>query len=348
MQPITTLTGFFERSGAGVLLFHMGRRVTACPRDTLATLESLEAPWPEPWQAQARLGIVFQLGDMPEPAIWFLALPLDEQGYLSPGQRDAFLQRLLETLGRNAQSLDSGKSEEIEHLMQDNPLAFTPSTHFLAMLNAQATHQLELAASQHLELVEAYFSQQMSIDWQALGLQGIADFTVRMDSRQVQQLINVLPDMPAELLHALAYCLEHLALDEGLVNALIARGEQSAQAGDIESLCACVRAVGSTPSELAARWYSGLLEDTAASGPDTLAAIAGRGWIHLEDGQRLPLFLERLAEDPRTDFGAVIRDLALIPRLRLPVIMFLKEAPKGSILQQRLAALAPHTASAQD
>ena len=346
MQPITTLTGFFERSGADVLLFHMGRRVTICPQDTLVALENLEAPWPEPWQAQARLGIVFQLGDMPEPAIWFLALPLDEQGYLSPGQRDAFLQRLLETLGRNAQSIDSSKHEEIEHLMQDNPLAFTPSTHFQAMLNAQATQHLGLAASQHLEIVEAYFSRQMNIDWQALGLQGVADFTVRMDTRQVQQLIDALPDMPTELLLALAYCLEHLILSEGLVRALIGRGEQAAQAADLESLCACIRAVGSTYGEPAAQWYSELLEDTAASGPDILAAIAGRGWLHLEDGQRLPLFLNRLAEDPRTDFGAVIRDLALIPRLRLPVIMFLKEAPKGSSLQQRLAAIAPNTANA--
>ncbi|XKF16705.1 DUF3549 family protein [Halomonas sp. BLK-85] len=348
MQPITTLNDFFDRSGADVLLFHMGRRVTTCPRDALIALENLEAPWPEPWQAQARLSIVFQLGDMPEPAIWFLALPLDEQGYLSPGQRDAFLQRLLETLGRNAQGLDGGKHDEIEHLMQDNPLVFTPSTHFQAMLNAQATQQLSRPASQHLELVEAYFSKQMTVDWQALGLQGLADFTVRMDASQAQQLADGLLDMPVELLHALAYCLEHLSLDEGLVRALIARGELAAQAADIESLCACIRAVGGTPGEPTSQWYTELLEDTAASGPDILAAIAGRGWRHLEDGQRLPLFLDRLAEDPRTDFGAVIRDLALIPRLRLPVIMFLKEAPGGSAVQQRLAALAPHTASAQD
>ena len=348
MQPITTLDGFFERSGADVMLFHMGRRVAECPRDTLTALESLNAPWPEPWQAQARLGVVFQLGDMPEPAIWFLALPLDEQGYLSPGQRDAFLQRLLETLGRNAQPVDSGKRDEIEHLMQDNPLAFTPSTHFQAMLNAKATHQLGLSASQHLEPVDAYFSQPRHSDWQTLGLQGLSDFTVRMNNHQVHQLINALPAMPDELLHALAYCLEHLTLDEALVMGLIERGEQAAQAGDLTSLCACIRAVGSTPGDSVAQWYSGLLEDTAASGPDVLAAIAGRGWIHLEDGKRLPNFLDRLAEDSRTDFGAVVRDLALIPRLRLPVIMFLKESPEGSPLQRRLAALTPHSANAQD
>ncbi|MDN6322594.1 MAG: DUF3549 family protein, partial [Halomonas sp.] len=81
---------------------------------------------------------------------------------------------------------------------------------------------------------------------------------------------------------------------------------------------------------------------TAACGPDVLAAIAGRGWWHLEDAQRLPLFLQRLAEDERTDFAAVVRDLALIPRLRLPVMMALRDAPDGSPIQRRLAMMLSH------
>ncbi len=91
MQPINTLDEFFTRSGAEVSLYHMGRRVTACSRETLRAFENAEQAWPEPWQGQARLGIVFRLGAMEEPAIWFLALPLDEQGMLSPAQRDALL-----------------------------------------------------------------------------------------------------------------------------------------------------------------------------------------------------------------------------------------------------------------
>ncbi|MGY4876794.1 DUF3549 family protein [Vreelandella aquamarina] len=348
MQPITTLNEFFERSGAEVSLFHMGRRVTACAQETLAALEKQQAPWPEPWKGQARLGILFRLGNMPEPAIWFLAFPLDEQGYLVAGQRDAFLQRLLETLGRNARNVDTDNSDDIEHLMQDNPLSFTPSTHFQAMFNAQATQCLNLPASQHFEPVEAYVSQQITIDWQALGLQGIADFVVRMDAEQSAQLTAMLPDMPVEMLHAVAYCLEHVALSHALAEALTARGEQAAQRGDLETLCACIRAVGSTSEERVGQWYQQLLSDTAACGPDTLAAIAGRGWRHLEHGERLPLFLNRLAEDPRTDFTAVIRDLALIPRLRLPIIMSLKDAQDGAPLQQRLAALTTSTAKADD
>lgn len=344
MQPIQTLDEFFTRSGADVSLFHMGRRVTPCPRKTLHAFESGGQAWPEPWQHQARLGIVFRLGDMPEPAIWFLALPLDEQGMLSPAQRDGFINRLLETLGRNVatvgtKAFERKQTADVDHLMKDNPLAFTPNITFQAMLNAQATLALGLPASQHLEPVEAYFSGQQSIDWQALGLQGVADYVVRMETVEADALALRLASLPASVIHSLCYCLEHQTFSEALVSALVCRGEIAAQEGDIETLSACIRAVGATNAMQADEWYNSLLKDSAACGPDVLAAIAGRGWQYLEDEHRLPLFLQRLAEDERTDFAAVVRDLAIVPRLRLPIMIALRDAPAGSPIQRRLASM---------
>ncbi|MCA8866427.1 MULTISPECIES: DUF3549 family protein [unclassified Halomonas] len=339
MQPIQTLDEFFIRSGGEVSLYHMGRHVVPCPRESLAAFESGEIAWPEPWQGQARLAIVFRLGDMPEPAIWFLALPLDEQGMIAPAQRDAFLNRLLETLGRAVSNVGREETADVDHLMKDNPLAFTPSVTFQAMLNARATDERGLPASQHFEPVEAYLSGQQTIDWQALGLQGIADYVVRMETSDAESLAAQLPELPTPVIHSLCYCLEHQPLPEPLVVALQRCGEAAAQAGDIETLCACLRAVGNTDASAVGDWYTALLNDTAACGPDVLAAIAGRGWGYLEDAQRLPLFLQRLAEDERSDFAAVIRDIALIPRLRLPVMMALRDAPTGTSVQRRLALM---------
>jgi hypothetical protein len=339
MQPIQTLDEFFTRSGAEVSLYHMGRHVVACPRESLAAFERGELAWPEPWQGQARLAILFRLGDMPEPAIWFLALPLDEQGMLAPAQRDAFLNRLLETLGRAVSQVGREETADMDHLMKDNPLAFTPSVTFQAMLNARATSDAGLPASQHFEPVEDYLSGQQAIDWQALGLQGIADYVVRMESPDADTLALRLSDLPTAVINSVCYCLEHQPLPQALVAALQRRGEAAAQAGDIETLCACLRAVGNTDASAVGNWYSALLKDTTVCGPDVLAAIAGRGWGYLEDAERLPLFLQRLAEDERTDFAAVVRDLALIPRLRLPVMMAMRDAPEGSSIQHRLSMM---------
>lgn len=341
MQPIHTLHDFFVRTGADVRLYHMGRRVEPCTLETLASLEQEASAWPFPWQGQARLGIVFRLGDLVDPLIWFLALPLDEQGQLVPAPRDAFLQRLLVTLGQNVERVgreldDQGK---IDNLMQDNPLAFTPSLPFQAMLHARATWDIGLPASSHLEPVEAYLSGQQQVDWQFLGLQGLADFAVRLEEESSQALAETLPRLPDEVLVSLCYCLEHVTIPDNLAAALRDRGEQAAEAGQLEALCACVRAVGGADQAIAGVWYDALLEDPAACRPDLLAAMAARGWSHLEDGERLPRFLTRLAQQPEADFAAAARDLALVPRLRLPVLMVLREARRDTPIGLRLAAL---------
>lgn len=339
MQSIDSLHDFFVRTGAEVTLYHMGRRVEPCPLDALRELEHEGHSWPAPWQGQARLAMVFRVGDLGDPLIWFLALPLDEQGTLDPAPRDAFLQRLLETLGRNVQGLGREDSSGIDNLMKDNPLAFTPSTPFLAMLHARASHDLDRPASQHLEPVEAYLEGQQALDWRALGLQGLADFAVRMDEAQQQRLAETIPSLPDEVLVSLCYCLEHVAIGNDLAAALRQRGEQAAQADDIERFCACVRAVSGAAPARVGSWYDALLADETACGPDLLAAMAGRGWRHLEEAERLPRFLARLADEPRADFTAVARDLALIPRLRLPVLMTLRDAEPTSAIGRRLAGL---------
>jgi len=288
MQPIHTLHDFFVRTGADVRAYHLGRRVEPCALDTLAHFESGESPWPAPWQGEARLGLVFRLGDVPDPLIWFLALPLDEQGHLAPAPRDAFVQRLLETLGRSVHNLGRESGDTVDNLMQDNPLAFTPSLTFQALLHARATHDMDLPASPHLEPVEAYLSGQQTQDWQFLGLQGVADYAVRLDDEAADTLAGRLATLPDEVLTSLCYCLEHVEIPDALAQALRQRGETAAGAGDIETFCACVRAVSGASPALAGDWFDALLADRDACGPDLFAAMAGRGWFHLEEAERLP------------------------------------------------------------
>lgn len=340
MQPILSLSDFFARTGAYTLFYTMGRQVYPCSSDTLAAFEAGELAWPRPWLGRAQMACVFRLSESSDPLIWFLSLPLDEQAHIDPMPRDAFLQRLLETLGRTAQSLEIENDARIDNLMQDNPLVFTPDLTQRAMLHARANADLGLAASEHLEPVEAYLTGQLDNEqWQALGLQGLADFAVRHDREQSKVLAANLPSLPLEVLRPLCHCLEHVEPSATLAQALMARAEHAAEEGDIETFCDCVRAVGQGDPDQVGPWYDSLLSDPSACGPDLLAAIAARGWAQLEDAERLPRFIEALASDERTDFAAVVRDLALIPRLRLPLLMSLRQTPEASATERRLADL---------
>lgn len=339
MQPIHSLHDFFNLCHAELRLYHMGRRVEPCEREVLTEFEKGASPWPAPWQGKARLAMVFRLREMQDPLIWFLALPLDEQGHLDPAQRDAFLERLLLTLGQSSEAIESQSSANINNLMKDNPLAFTPTLPFQAMLHARACADAGMPASEHLEPVEDYLSGQASIDWKALGLQGMADYAVRLNSDRMAELANIVPTLHNKALLPLCYCLENVSIDSVVVDALRQRGETAAQAGDLESLCACVRAISGGPRDEVGAWLDELLADANTCGPDVLAAMAARGWKHLEHEQRLPCYLERAASSEQADFLALMRDLALIPRLRLPVLMILRQASNDSPIGKRLAAV---------
>ena len=358
MQPIHSLCDFFTRTGARTHFYTLGRQVAPCTATTLMDFEAGEIAWPRPWLGRAQLACVFQIGDADgDPLIWFLSLPLDEQGHLDPAPRDAFLRRLLETLGRSDHGTGNAASAgTIDNLMQDNPLAFTPDMTQQAMLHARASAGLERGASEHLEFAEGYLTGQLTeqshgqLDdspgdstatgqWQALGLQGLADFVIRHDTEQAGLLATQLPTLPVEVLRPLCHCLEHIEPAPMLCQGLIERGEQAALQGDTETLCACVRAVGQGARDLAGPWYDTLLVDAQACGPELLAAIAARGWAQLEDAERLPRFLDALAVDERTDFTVVARDLALVPRLRLPLLMSLRQAAPNSAVARRLAEL---------
>ncbi|MGC3872629.1 DUF3549 family protein [Halomonas sp. GXIMD04776] len=342
MQPILSLGEFFTRVGASARFYTLGRQVAPCPASILSAFEAGDLAWPWPWLDHAQFACIFQIGDRDDPLIWFLSLPLDEQGLLDPAPRDAFLQRLLETLGATASPDTDHSAKRIDNLMQDNPLTFTPNMTQRAMLHAHASHDLARAASEHFESADAYLTGQTPEEqWQTLGLQGVADFVVRHDDQQGNELALRLPALPLEVLRPLCHCLEHKPLSDALTRSLIERGEQAALEGDIETFCGCVRAVGQSDKEIVGAWYDELLEDSAACGPDLLAAIAARGWPQLEDAERLPRFIERLAQDEGTHFAMMIRSLALIPRLRLPLLISLRQADQESQTRQRLNQFSP-------
>ncbi|WP_110666170.1 DUF3549 family protein [Salinicola halophilus] len=331
-----TLSDFFKQTNADVAIFALGRRVQMMPREAFETFEREQTPWPLPWQGQAQLACAIRWPEMDDPAIWFIALPLDEQAMLSPAARDAFLERLLRTIG-STPGAASGDAAPVENLMQDNPVAFDPEVHQRALLHAWLSRHFDRPVSPHAELARRYLANEETVSWQMVGLQGLADLVVDPNALEEGTWQRRLPELPREVLLPLCYLLEHGHASESLVEALIAQLSPAWAQGDLELYCALIRAVVGSDSALASAWLEAWLDETPARAADCLVAVAARGWHHLEHETRLERFLNRLATCEKLNFRRVIRDLALIPRLRLPIVMMLRQAPTESAVGRRVA-----------
>lgn len=301
----------------------------------MQALEALKQAWEAPWQGHARLAIVFPGASHDDPNLWCLSLPLDEQGMLQPGPRDALIERLLHTQA----DVHDGKADDLE----SEPLAFQPDTRTLAMLHARITHDLALPASSWWQpAYEALTDVNTARHWSTLGLQGVADTAVRRSPADEALIAERLPALSVEALHELCYCLEHAPPETVvLIRALRAQAQTAGEAPDTRR--ACQRAGISSTLPEAAEWVTALLRDEPDD--ETLALVAARGWHHLEHELRLRLLLDQLAERPSAVFRALIGDLALMPRLRLPLLMMMRQAEHHTPLAHQVRTMLGEAAS---
>lgn len=322
----TTLSAFFEQMPAQVDVYHLGRRIAPCQWEHFKAFECEQIAWEAPFRQEARMAFVIQADNLAESRIWCIALPLDELGQLQFAQRDVILRRLLEA------------GQHLEHAadpLKDNPLAFAPDEMTQALLHAHICHAQHQPLSKAARLAERYLlapDSPQAPHWKMLSVQGVTDWVIAMDAVAINTLAQQLSHIPDEVVGLLCRCLEHAPTDSSnLIDAL-----RECYASKTPPLShACLRAGLSSSLPAATRWVDECLAHPLDA--ESLATISARGWHHLEDAERLPRFLEQLAACKAIDFREALRDLATLPRLRLPVIMALRQAASTSALGQRLA-----------
>lgn len=349
MSDIITLTDFLNKTGANIRVFDMGRRVSVVSPGTFSKFEQCEVPYAQPYMYHARLGILFWYPQAPEEHfIWFLQFPLDEQGFIIQAARDDFLKRLLETVGQSARTISetSDEQQQAPNLMKDNPLAFTPDQERIAIFNAKAKLALGQPASQFHDQAEEYFTGQREInDWEDIGLQGIADFTARLEKQNngqaLSQNIQQFPDIPFS---ALCRCLENESIDRKLTEAILKRALPLASNEETDSmiLAAAIRAIGDSQAVgMRNQLVQAALEGVHSADIEILTVIAARAWETLEDPELLQLYLEKLAVSPagQSAFIKIVRDLIFIPNLRTLIIAQFRNPERSEALSEAIGML---------
>ncbi|MCT7940402.1 MULTISPECIES: DUF3549 family protein [Shewanella] len=331
MTEITTLSQFLATAGTQFQVYDLGRRVQNIDMMAFHQIESLVSPYPYPIQGHALFAIVFWQENQ-QPFIWFIKLPLDEQGLLSPAPRQQFIKMILEALGRDpTQAL----TDEQQQQLANHPFSFKPNQQKLALFNALVRKQLGQQASSQYESAAQYLSGQIPAEqWQHIGFQGLADVCVRMASFEHQQeIINILPIAPIEVQAAICECLEHLTLTQPLADSVFALFKQV----PIEYKGVFLKALAS--HALFSQEAIDTLSKNDQLDDAMLITIAARNWNALKDDSTRKIFLEALAKQSQSFFNQVFADIVAIPSLRNALLTDLRNPERSEQLSLAIGGL---------
>jgi hypothetical protein len=353
-NAISTITEFLEATGARLRIFDLGRRIIKISRDRFLQFEKTDLPYPYPMQQQAWFALLFQDDKREiEPFIWFLRLPLDEQGKLLQAARDDFMHRLVERVGENLQAAESG--EKLDAVLKDNPYTFKPRDDRMAVFHAKAARLLRQPHSKFFDHARQYFSGDLGWDqWGFVGYQGIAEIATLQDQTETGEMLTAsIPEIPDRPLEALCHCLENEPLSMAITRALLERAKAllACEKPDTTLLAACIRAVAcSVSGNLKRELLITVLRHPCAADVEILAAVSGRTWESLLDAEVRTLFLQRLAENRQGQaaFNQILSDLLFLPGMRAPLLESVRDPQRSERLSQAIGAFFQGLGSTQD
>ncbi|WP_394128742.1 DUF3549 family protein [Shewanella maritima] len=331
MTELNTLSQFLTTANTQFQVYDLGRRVQSIDMMAFHQIEELAAPYPYPIQGHAQFALVFWQNEQ-APYIWFLKLPLDEQGLLSPAQRSQFIKMVLEALGRDpTQPL----SEQQQESLANHPFSFKPSQEKLAVFNALVRQQLGQQASAQYEFAMQYLSKQADLaQWQQIGLQGIADICVRADKLDhTEQLVQSFDFAPTEVQAAICQCLEHVYIAPELAQRVL----RSFHLVPTDHKSSYLRALASQPS--ASQSAIHYLHEHQKFDQGLLITIAARNWSALKDDATRKIYLEALAQQPQHFFNQVFADIVAIPSLRNALLADLRNPDRSAQLSAAIGGL---------
>lgn len=306
---VPSLSGFLEITQAKYRLFDLGTSVRKLPSSTLQALDDGQ-PYPLPHLGFGWLVIFLWNEEVSEQnSLWFLKLPLDEQGSLPAAVHSDLVNRLYK-------ALQTADEKERQRLLTDHPYQFTPEHEKMASLHARATDILGLPPSDfHQPARDFYLSESSSANWATLGIQGIADFVVKANDDELIQACQRVKDLEDAPKFALLQQLEHTHLPTRAIELLKSCCEE--QSNNIAFITAVLRAsTQSQAHKLLEPTILKLVEKRTASTEFILSIITRYTYL-LKDEEIAVSVLDQLAELADADgFGRVMTNLAMQPGMQ--------------------------------
>jgi hypothetical protein len=338
---MNTLTNFLEQAQCQYCVYDLGRIVQKIDNSEFQKVANNEQAYPFPIQQHAFIALTFwQIAAQKEHFVWFLKMPLDEQGLMKTTAQTSFIHMVVEAMGEN---LTADMSEKLQERLASNPFVFKPSAEKLAIFNANINADFVRPASSFYPAVQDYFAGQDDWQqWQTLGFQGFADIAARLlhanNQHHIMSALDLLPEQP---LQTLALCLENQTeISTTLAEKIAEQSIKRLQSGQTTTAILLLRALASAneqsvTKQLLDKQFSTELVHQG----DWYITIAGRCWAQLKDETLLNRYFEALATHQQTLFPQLFADLVAIPSLRNNVLKQLRLTARSPALSQAIGLL---------
>ena len=358
LTNIQTLSYFLASTHSQYRVFDMGCRLTKLSAKSFAQFENCQVAYPMPWLKHAWVGILFwsslaQKSDSGQkekpdvnananadtiPRVWFLKLPLDEQGKLIQAARDAFLSQRMEIIGAQMTGVAAAAVEE---KLPKSELAFTPAQERMAAFHACSRVILKQSPSSFCQPVQQYFASQNYQDgWQQLGVQGFADVALRLGDHHdlAASVAQSIPNLPLPVLSSLAVQCENTPVPNKIAQALLMRGQQTTN--DNEKIM-CLRAISQNAVHHERKqWLHELLTLNAGDevSVELLATLASKCQQDLAEPELLKKFLNVCALDTGL-FNALAGELMYQPKFRQMILASVRHSQRSDQLSKAFGEL---------
>jgi GR25 family glycosyltransferase involved in LPS biosynthesis len=342
-SSIHSLSEFLLHAGTDYRIFDLGRGIYPLTSQQFLEMENADMPVPRPRQQHAWFAILFwQAQNEQQHYIWFLKLPLDEQGKIISASRNHFLQIIVDALGGQI----TGNTSTQEKL-PDNPYSFVPDQNQMAQFSALSRLSLALPMHQDTHKVKAYLQSPAVVDWRQIPMQAIADVAVRAGEAPWSELMaKQFFNLAEEAQIALLATMESTELPAKLQAMFLAYLQHNMEWQQPSPLHLAVLRALSTQhanTELKQFLENGLL--TAKSlNIDTLVVLAARHYMQFD----VLLIQQFLLLAAKTDaqqqhqgelFEGLFSDLVQLPHLRRSVLLLLRAPQQAPELQHAIETL---------
>lgn len=336
-NQISSISEFLLHAGTDYRVFDMGRGIRPVTSQCFLDWENAKTPPSHPRAGHAWIGIVFwDKSRSQHQYIWFIKLPVDEQGLLVSAARNQFLQIIVDALGTQLENAEQKNGQ-----LPENPYTFVPNQQQLADFNSHSRKTLGLGTSHFYAATLEYLRAPMVIDWQTLALQGFADVVANLEQDDIESSINQhFSVFPQAVQNALLTSMENTRLSDETMATIEQWLLQDST--DVVRWVHGLRALCAMQSETKViDLVSQALTLEISNNTDCLAVVSGRLWSSLLTDKNLISFMHKAAiADPSFNFfQAMFGDLVRIPSMRNAMLTLLREPEKSPELTQAVGSL---------